>query len=74
MEGRAQAAKRDVDLAILGAWHAVAFDRTKKLQKLSAYLDTGKPSQRASHAHAIAFFHRLKAQGLPVKITRNEIN
>lgn len=66
----ARAANRHVDLAILGAWHAEAFARTKVLKKLSAYMQRQETPQ-SNAAQALAFFHSLKARGVPVTITRH---
>lgn len=71
MEGAARAAKRAFDLALVTAWHTEAFARTKKLPSLGKLLaQSDKPNNGASTAQALAFFHRLKAQGVDVTITR----
>lgn len=72
MEGAALAAKRQFDLATFTAWHTAVFALSGyagKLKDLSAYLvrEPAKPN----NAQAIAFFHNLKAQGVPVEITRH---
>lgn len=75
MEGMARAANRQVDLAIVTAWHTAVFALhgyagKLKGKKLSDFL--GSDSQRATkNAQAIAFFHRMKARGVPVTITRH---
>jgi hypothetical protein len=74
MEGAARQVQRQMDLAIVGAWHSEAFARTKRLNKLSSYLSKDQPSPRSNHAQALAFFHGLKARGVPVKISKREIN
>jgi hypothetical protein len=78
MEGAALAKKQDMDLAMFTAWHTAVFALNGyggklKGKKLSDYL-TQKPEHNPSHSKAIAFFHSLQARGVPVKITRNEIN
>jgi len=74
MEGAARHAQKQMDLAIVGAWHNEAFARTKRLNKLSSYLGNERPSGKSNHAKALAFFHGLKARGVPVKISKREIN
>jgi hypothetical protein len=74
MEGAARQVQRQMDLAIVGAWHSEAFARTKRLNKLSSYLGQDRPSSTSNHAKALAFFHSLKARGVPVKISKREIN
>jgi len=69
MEGAALAAKRAFELALVTAYHTEAFARQKRLKSLSSYL--AEPKAHSSHAHAVAFFHRLKARGVPVEITRH---
>jgi hypothetical protein len=71
MEGMALAAKRQHELAISNAWHTAVFALSGyggKLKDLSEYQN--KPSRNAKHAEAIAFFHALKARGVPVDISR----
>jgi hypothetical protein len=75
MEGMVRAANRQVDLAIINAWHTAGFGLSMyagKLQgkKLSDFL-TSAPADRSKDAEAIAFFHSLKARGIPVEITRH---
>ena len=74
MEGAALAAKREYDLAIATAWHTAVFGLQGyagklKGKKLSDFLSEQKRPTR--HAQAIAFFHSLKARGVPVSITRH---
>lgn len=66
------AAERRYDLAIAEAWHAAKFNglgQNGKLRGLSSYLGK-KPSGKTGAAQAIAFFHSLKAKGIPVEIRR----
>jgi hypothetical protein len=75
MEGAALAEKKRFDLAIVTAWHTAVFALNGyagklKGKSLSDFL-TDKPSRPASHAQGLAFFHRLKAKGVPVEITRH---
>lgn len=74
MEGAALAAKRRSDLAISTAWHTAIFALNGYSGKLKGktLLDFLGPdeSQAKKHAEAIAFFHKLKAKGVPVEITR----
>lgn len=72
MEGAGLAAKNRFDLAIATAWHTATFALVGyggKLKGLSTYL-SAEPNQRSNHADAIAFFHGLKAKGVPIEITR----
>lgn len=75
MEGAALRATREYDLAIAAAWHGARFTamtQTKKgLPGLSNFL-AKKPEPKTGAAHAIAFFHSLKARGVDVKIERVE--
>lgn len=77
MEGMARAATRQVDLAIVTAWHTAIFGLSGyagnlKGKHLSDFLTAQpKSDRRLKHAEAIAFFHRLKAKGVPVEITRH---
>lgn len=59
-------AKRAFDLAISTAWHTEAFARTKQLPKLATLLSEG--GKKSSATEALAFFHGLRAKGVPVKI------
>jgi hypothetical protein len=81
MEGMARAANRNIDLAILGAWHTAMFGLSGyagklKGKKLSDFLTSApSPSDQDDHrmqsAKAIHFFHQMKARGFPVEITRH---
>lgn len=73
MEGAARAAKRAFDIAIVTAWHTEAFARTKKLPKLAPVLASADKPKSAA-AQAVAFFHGLKAKGVPVKIFKTPRN
>lgn len=70
MEGAALAAKRKSDLAIVSAWYGEFFARQKRLEKLTDFLSRDDDPQTAKNAQAIAYFHKLKARGVPVEITR----
>lgn len=80
MEGLASAATRAIDLAIANAWHTAMFGlggyagklRDKSLSDfLTSRPETSEDrSRRLNHAEGIAFFHRLKAKGVPVDISR----
>lgn len=75
MEGAAERKKEQVDLAFFQAWHTEAFARMEgrdfknALSKHFSREDGGSKAVR--HAEAIAFFHRLKARGVGVSITRH---
>ncbi len=77
MEGMAKAANRQVDLAILGAWHTAifglnGFDGKLKGKKLSDFLSAPEKKEvNTKSAQAIAFFNSLKARGIEVEITRH---
>lgn len=81
MEGAALRQKRELDMATFGAWHTAIFALNGyagklKGKSLSDFL-SAKPetnNQSVQNARGIAFFHRLQAEGIPVKITKNEIN
>jgi hypothetical protein len=76
MEGAALAAKREYDLAITQAWHTAIFVLNGyagklKGKSLSNYLSGAKSERKSSDAAAaVAFFHALKARGMPVDIKR----
>lgn len=70
MEGAAIAAKRAQDLAYWQAWHTIALQDYTKAHDFKTALkrqlgSTGRPNQTAE---ALAFFHGLRAKGVPVKI------
>lgn len=80
MEGAALAANRQIDMAIVTAWHTACFALAGyagklKDKRLSDFL-TGKSDtsaaddQRMQNARAIHFFQSLKARGVDVEITR----
>jgi hypothetical protein len=76
MEGMARAATRNVDLAVLTAWHTAIFGLlgyAGKLRgkKLADFLTAKAEPAPAGHAATLAFFHALKARGLAVEITRH---
>lgn len=77
MEGSALAAKRNFDLAIVTAWHTAVFGLGMyggklKNKNLSDFLSSDEKPNRAAlaRAQAVAFFHRIKARGVPVDISR----
>lgn len=82
MEGAALRQKRELDIALFTAWHTAIFalngySGKLKGKSLSDFIGDGsKPvsSRALRNARLIAGFHRLQAQGIPVKITKNEIN
>lgn len=75
MRGMARAAKRQADLVIVNAWHTAVFGLSGysgKLRNLSHYMGQERSEeQRSKSAAAVAFFHSLKARGVPVEITRH---
>jgi len=83
MEGAALREKKAFNVAMVTAWHTARFalngyaDKgklagTKTLADLLLTDDADEPMRReVSHARAIAFFQRLKAEGFPVEITRH---
>lgn len=84
MEGAALAARKHLDTALFTAWHTALFalngwaDKGKLAggKSLADLMDhSPKPEGAAlKHAQGIAFFHRLKAKGVPMTITRETIN
>jgi hypothetical protein len=77
MEGAAKRRVDQVNLATAAAWHTAMFalggySGKLKGKQLSDFLVSDeRPSEAAlSHSRAIAFFHRLKARGADVEITR----
>lgn len=79
MEAAALKREREHDLAISQAWHTAIFALNGyagklKNKSLSDYLiskDKAQP-KRSTVADAVAYFHSMKAAGLPVTITRVE--
>lgn len=72
MAGAALRQERDYDLAIAQAYHMAKFNalqKAGKLKGLSHYIGK-KASKKSQAADALAFFHRMKASGAPVEITR----
>jgi hypothetical protein len=74
MEGAARRAERAHDLAMMQAWHTAIFALNGyagklKNKGLADYLISEKPKQSKA-SQALAFFHRLKAAGVPVEIKR----
>jgi hypothetical protein len=70
MEGAAEAEGKAYDRLLAQAWHTEAFAREKKLKKLSSYVGKKADAKRSIAADAMAFFHRMKATGVPVEISR----
>jgi hypothetical protein len=75
MKGSALRRKRELDLGIYTAWHTAVFalgmyGGKLKGKTLSDFLSSDGPPRRSKSAEAIAFFHTLKARGVPVEITR----
>jgi hypothetical protein len=75
LAGRQAAHKADAKRDLLLAWHVGALSGAAfagKLKPFKEYLSEAEPgdNRKVQHAEAIAFFHRLKAKGLPVEITR----
>jgi hypothetical protein len=76
MEAAALRREREYDLAIAQAWHTAIFAlngysgklKNKSLADFLISKDRPKPSKAAQ---AVAFFHSLKARGIPVEITRH---
>lgn len=75
MEGAALAVKDRFNLAVVTAWHTAVFGLGMyagklKGKSLSDFLTRDDDPHAAKHAKAIAYFHKLKARGVPVEITR----
>jgi hypothetical protein len=70
MEGASRRHKRDFDLAITQAWHAVAFDRAKRLKKLSDYLGDAKPKRAQTPDEMLAVLMSMKGAGAPMNIRK----
>lgn len=74
MEGFAEGEKRRLDRAFWQAWHAGIFAQMGEKGLKQAFKERFADETTTAtnnHAQAIAFFHRLKAQGVPVSITRH---
>lgn len=73
MQGRRNADKLRAKRDLLIAYHTGAFAGAAfagKLKPFDQYVSDGAQERPLQHAHAIAFFHRMKARGFPVEITR----
>lgn len=73
MEGAQLKAEREYDMAIAHQWHGARFNalaQVGKLKPLSNYIAQRSTGKKAKHAQAVAFFHAMRAAGLPVEITR----
>jgi hypothetical protein len=73
MQGRRNADKLRAKRDLLIAYHTGAFAGAAfagKLKPLDQYVSDGAQERPLQYAHAIAFFHRMKARGFPVEITR----
>lgn len=68
--------EREYDLSIARAWHGGQFSamaQAGKLKGLSTYIgNRASGGKKSAPAAAIAFFHAMKAAGLPVEITKVE--
>lgn len=77
MEGAKLKAEREYDRTISLAWNTAQFalkgySGQLKGKSLSDYLISQDKPKRSSAASAIAFFHAMKAAGLPITITKVE--
>lgn len=75
MDAAALSTEREYDLSIAHAWHAAKFNalaQAGKLRALSNYISKKSMGKKSAAAEAVAFFHAMKAAGLPVTITRVE--
>jgi hypothetical protein len=73
LRGRQKANKAAAERDLLLAWHTGAFTGAAFNGNLKSFDHYSKPQtdgRPLQHAQAIAFFHRLKAKGVPVEITR----
>lgn len=73
MDGAALKVEQEYDLSISQAWHGARFNalaQAGKLRGLSSYLGKRHAGKKSAAASAIAFFHAMKAAGVPVTISR----
>lgn len=71
LRGRRKADKLRAKSNLLNAYHSGAFAGAAFNGQLKPFEHYARePDQRIKNAHAISFFHGLKAKGLPVEITR----
>jgi hypothetical protein len=68
MEGRAQAARQDYELALAQAWHGEVFAREKRLKKLKEYLP--RKTSAATGEDILNGMMRMQAAGVPMNIRR----
>jgi hypothetical protein len=76
MEGAALKQEREYDLTITQAWHTAMFALNGyggklKGRTLADFLIGKERPKPSKAAQAVAFFHSLKARGIPVEITRH---
>jgi len=80
MEGAALAAKRTHDLSIITAWHTAhfalaGFGGGLKGKRLSDFLpEEPTEEQRMKSAQALSFFRKLEVRGVPITISKEELN
>lgn len=77
MEGAKLRAEREYDRTVSLAWNTAMFGLKGyggqlKGKSLSDYLISQDKPKRSAAASAIAFFHAMKAAGLPIEITKVE--
>lgn len=72
MEGAARRQKREYELTVVGAWHAEAFARQKRLKKLGDYLGDKPKARRQTPEEMFAVIQQFKAGGAPMNI--REVN
>lgn len=75
LEGAQLRLEREYDLDISHAWHSAKYNalaQVGKLKGLKSYLGKVASGVRSTASDALAFFHSLRARGIPVKIERVE--
>lgn len=73
MKGAADASLERYELATYEAYQAAKFNalaQTGKLKALSTYMPKKGSTKKSQAMQAVAFFHRMQAAGIAVKITR----
>lgn len=72
MEGRARAAKHELQMATYTAWHMAVFNASTKskkgLQPLKTYLEPATPKKAQTTAEMLAVLQSLKSGGTPMNI------
>jgi hypothetical protein len=74
MEGRARAAKREIELGQMQAYLSVWFERQKRLKPLKHYLSGSGGNMARKPKDMLAVLRELRDRGAPMKIRKTQLN